>query len=289
MSIQNSLKRNPRRRKFLLAGLSLLIAIYIAVCADFYFRQEWYILEPNVVPPGKQLNLKEVRFEPIVKGQNGGRAEIYYRKYVTTATPRNEIVFYLHGNKGNMDLCEFQIVFLLELGYDVWTMDYRRYGDSTGEPSEAAFKDDALDVYELITKELPEVPIIIWGRSFGSGVAASVAASVAAAKTVKKPKMVVLETPYWSLVDLVRQKHPYLPPGIFRYELPIHEFLKSANCPIHLIHGTQDEKIPFNSSERLKVQCESKGNSITGHSIMCGKHDLRDLIEFKEIASKILK
>jgi len=165
-------------------------------------------------------------------------------------------------------------------------MDYRRYGGSTGEPSEAAFKEDALNVYEVITEKRPEVPIVIWGRSFGSGVAAS----VAAAKTVKKPKMLVLETPYCSLVDLVRQTHPYLPPGIFRYELPTHEFLKSANCPIHLIHGTQDEKIPFNSSERLKVHCESLRIPITGHSIMCGKHNLRDLtIEFQEIATKILK
>jgi len=285
MSIQKSLKKNPRRRKFL-TGLSVLIAIYIAVCTYFFFCQEWHILEPNIVPPGWiHSELVEEPFELSVQPQDGGPATIHYRKYVTTATPRNEVVFYLHGNKGNMDLCEFQIEFLTELGYDVWTMDYRRYGDSTGELSEAAFKKDALAVYDVITKELPEVPIVIWGRSFGSGIAASVAAA-----TVKKPKMLVLETPYWSLVDLVRQTHPYLPPGIFRYELPIHEFLKSANCPIHLIHGTQDEKIPFNSSERLKVHCESLRIPITGHSIMCGKHNLRDLtIEFQEIATKILK
>ncbi len=61
-----------------------------------------------------------------------------------------------------------------------------------------------------------------------------------------KPRMLVLETPYWSLVDAVRQKHPYIPSILFRYRLPSHEFLESVNCPIHLIHGTQDEKIPFN-------------------------------------------
>lgn len=288
MPRQSSVKKNPRRRKHFRAGLSVLLAIYIAVCVYFYVCQEWHFFEPNVDPTSyRESTLQEVPFELMVEGQNGGPATIHYRKYVTTTTPRNEVVFYLHGNKGNMDLCESQIEFLLELGYDVWTMDYRGYGDSTGKLSEVALKNDVLAVYDVITKALPEERIVIWGRSFGSGVAASVAAT-----TAKKPKMLVLETPYWSLVDVLWQKYLFLPPMIFRYELPVHTFLKSASCPIHLIHGTQDEKISFHSSERLYGLCKAEGIKVTGYSIMCGKHDLRDQnteAEFEEIAAKILK
>lgn len=152
--------------------------------------------------------------------------------------------------------------------------------------SELALKADALEVYHEITPR-DSKPIIVWGRSFGSGVAASVAATVK-----KKPRMLVLETPYWSLVDVVRQKYPILPSFLFRYELPRHEFLKAAHCPIHFIHGTLDEKIPSNSSERLLDLCKANSIKVIGHSIMCGEHNLRDERtneDFEEKAASILK
>ena len=86
--------------------------------------------------------------------------------------------------------------------------------------------------------------------------------------------MLVLETPYWSLVQLVRQKCPIIPSVLFRYELPTHKYVMSANCPIHLIHGTMDEKVPSDSSDRLLELCKSNSIDVKGHSIMCGMHNL---------------
>lgn len=288
MSFLKSLKSTQKRRKLFRVSSYAIFATYLIFCADFYFRQEWYLLEPNVDPPG--LKTTELSFQPYtLSGEsiNGLAATIHYRKYKTTGTPRNEVVFYLHGNKGNMYKCEFQIEFMLELGYDIWTMDYREYGDSDGTISEEALKKDALAVYKEILAEVDAESIIIWGRSFGSGVAASVAAT-----DDHKPKMLVLETPYWSLVDAAWQNWAIVPPILFRYELPVHEFLMSVNCPIHLLHGTLDEKIPFNSSERLLDLCKSNSLKVKGHSIMCGKHDLRDKDtndDFLEKAAIILR
>jgi len=137
-----------------------------------------------------------------------GEEEIHYRKCFTTSMPSKGSVFYLHGNKGNMNKCEWEIEFVIELGYDVWTMDYRGYGASVGPICELALKEDAKAVFDRLREEDSSKPVLIWGRSFGSGVAAPVAAAAN-----KKPKMLVLETPYWSIVDAVRQKHPYVAPG----------------------------------------------------------------------------
>lgn len=286
MSIIDVLKKQPSWRKFIHTSLLVLLATYILICIDFFVRQESYLFEPDADPTDwRASGLEEKEFVLSVQQQGGGEAMIHYRKYVTKSMPSKGSVFYLHGNKGNMDLCEWEIEFLIEHGYDVWTMDYRGYGQSSGTMSENALKEDANGVYDKIVKEVSAESLLIWGRSFGSGVTAFVAA-----ETVKKPKMLVLETPYWSLVDAARQKHSYLLPILFRYELPTYDFLKSASCPIHLIHGTQDEKIPFNSSERLFVHCEALGIPIIGHPIMSGKHNLRDREkEFEEIHSKILK
>lgn len=280
MSVLKSPKSTPPRRKIVRVILLALIATYLAFCAHFFVRQEGYLLKPNADPTGgSPSKLQGEEFVLPVRDE----AQIHYRKYITTSVPSKGSVFYLHGNKGNMNKCEWEIEFLIERGYNVWTMDYRGYGDSVGTMSELALKEDAMAVFNKITEMDSAELIIIWGRSFGSGVAASVAAGAN-----RKPKMLVLETPYWSLVDAVRQKYPYLPPIIFRYELPIYKFLKSARCPIHLIHGTQDEKIPPNSSDRLHDLCEAEGIKVTGHSVMCGKHNLRELAEFERITASIL-
>lgn len=59
------------------------------------------------------------------------------------------------------------------------------------------------------------------------------------------------------------------------------------------MHGTLDEKIPFNSSERLLDVCRARNIQVTGHPVMCGKHDLRDpqydLKGFQDICSEILR
>ena len=280
MSALKSPERTLRCRRILRASVCALVVLYLAFCTDFRLRQELYLLEPNADPTGgSPSGLKEVEFVLPVRGTE----EIHYRRYFTTSMPSKGTIFYLHGVKGNMDKCEWEIEFMIKLGYDVWTMDYRGYGASVGPISEFALKEDAKAVFDKLQENDSPNAVVIWGRSFGSGVAASVAAAAR-----KKPTMLVLETPYWSLVDAVRQRHPYLPPVIFKYELPTYKFLESASCPIHLIHGTQDEKIPSNSSDRLLNHCHDKGIQAMGHSVMCGKHNLRGLAEFERIAASIL-
>lgn len=288
MSNPKSTPPTRSRRKLIRNCLVAILLGYCGFCGYFYFAQERHLLEPNADPTGMRASsLQEENLTLTDSGNESGEAiSIHYRKYVAVSNPTKGSVFYLHGNKGNMDKCEWEIEFLINLGYDVWTMDYRGYGESTGEISEQALRQDALAVYEKMLASAKSKPIIIWGRSFGSGVAATVAASASS-----KPQKLVLETPYWSLVDATRQKCFILPPFLFRYELPTHEFLLSVNCPICFIHGTQDEKIPFNSSERLLVLCEENSCKAELHSIQGGLHNLREPStnsEFERIAAMIL-
>ncbi len=280
--------KNPLKKQgFLRKSVQWLLIAYGVICIHLYLHQEIYLMEPNVDPPGMEashLNELEFTYSP-VQNEEDDEAEIHYRKYESSISPTKGAVFYFHGNKGNMDKCECEIPFFLELGYDVWTMDYRGYGDSKGTVSEPALKADALGVFKLVAAQVDPEPIVIWGRSFGSGIAASVAAEM-------KPKMLVLETPYWSLIDAARSKYPVIPSFLFRYELPNHKFLPSVDCPIHLIHGTEDQKIPFHSSERLFELCEVHALDVEPHWIPGGVHNLREpetREAFKKVAEEILK
>lgn len=272
--------------------LYAVVASYLVFLAHFWTWQEWYLLEPIENPTDMETSDYVGQATPFTLPKNlGDDGVIHYRRYTNATMPFKGTVFYLHGNRGDMDRCEWEIDFLLDRGYHVWTMDYRGFGDSIGTMSETALKNDALRVYSQIKPRNPGKPLIIWGRSFGSGIAASVASAAAADPLVHKPEMLVLETPYWSLVDLVQQKCPIIPSVLFRYELPVHKFLKSAGCPIHLIHGTQDEKIDASASDRL-LELKSNFINVRGHSIMGGMHNLRNdrtIMDFQEMVTSILK
>lgn len=123
-------------------------------------------------------------------------------------------------------------------------IDYRGFGKSKGKRSEAAMKKDAQHVYNKMKFELkyPENKIIIYGRSLGSGFAAKLASS-------NRPKMLILDAPYYSLSQLTNRFLPFLPVSILlRFKVRTDQWLKYCRCPIFIIHGTKDSLIPMSSS-----------------------------------------
>ena len=118
------------------------------------------------------------------------------------------VILYFHGNAGDLSRWGNITSYFVEKRYDVLVMDYRTYGKSTGELSEKALYDDALMCYSHLLKTYDENDIIIYGRSLGTGMATYMA-------SVKNPKQLILETPYYSLVDIAKRRFPILPVSLF--------------------------------------------------------------------------
>ena len=102
---------------------------------------------------------------------------------------------------------------------------------------------DVQKVYDFLKSQYSE--IIILGYSMGTGMASYLAAN-------NPCKSLVLVSPYVSLVNMKNRFIPFVPNFLLKYQFRTDENLKSVSCPIHLIHGTRDEVIPFDSSEKLK-------------------------------------
>jgi pimeloyl-ACP methyl ester carboxylesterase len=83
-----------------------------------------------------------------------------------------------------------------------YLVDYRGYGASSGEPSEAALYRDALAVYDAVAGHHDEVAVI--GRSLGSGVATYLA-------TQRPISRLALITPYDSIENLAGNLYPLYP------------------------------------------------------------------------------
>ena len=124
-------------------------------------------------------------------------------------------------------------------------IDYRGFGKSTGKRSQKAIKRDLQLVYNKIKEHTIEDRIVLYGRSLGSGFAAKLA-------SLNNPKMLILDAPYYSLTKVTARYAPFMPLSLLlKYPLPTYKWLKYVQCPIHIIHGTDDKLIPYRTSVKL--------------------------------------
>jgi abhydrolase domain-containing protein 12 len=175
------------------------------------------------------------------------------------------IFIYFHGNSFDRSAehrCELYNI-LSAMDFHVLTIDYRGYGDSTGQPTEDGLNSDAHAIWEYARRNAPTKDIYIWGHSMGTGVATRLAAELSDAGT--PPCALVLESPFNNLRDVVRN-HPFSIP--FR-RLPwfdwtvIHPLIRSGlqmssdqrvqrvTCPILVLHAEDDHIIPIDLGKKL--------------------------------------
>ncbi|MGI5880928.1 MAG: alpha/beta hydrolase [Syntrophomonadaceae bacterium] len=85
-------------------------------------------------------------------------------------------------------------------------MNYRGYGQSNGSPNEKHLFSDAVQIYDYFStrQEAESVPIVVMGRSIGSGVAVYLAQNRPVAG-------IILSTPYDSLLSVTKEKIPIYP------------------------------------------------------------------------------
>ena len=181
------------------------------------------------------------------------------------------VILYFHGNAGDLSRWGTIVEYFVEKDYDVLVMDYRTYGKSTGTLSEEAFYHDAQFCYNYLKEKYSESEITIYGRSLGTGITTYIASK-------NHPKQVILETPYYSMVDVAKKRFPIVPvKQLMRYELPSHKYIKQVKCPITMLHGTDDNVIPLESAEKLYRSLSN--NKITLAVIDGGSHN--DLVDFE--------
>jgi uncharacterized protein len=184
-----------------------IIAIggYVLICAALYLLQERLIFYPEVLAPDFTFTFPE-RFEEIALPSYIAVISALYFK----ADHPTGIVLYFHGNAGSLRCWGAVAATFVERGYDVLMPDYRGYGKSSGRiASEQMLHQDAAVDYQYLLAHYPEDQIVIYGRSIGSGIATYLAKS-------HRPRLLILETPYFSLKEIVRQHYPFVPGALLK-------------------------------------------------------------------------
>ncbi|WP_160172763.1 alpha/beta hydrolase [Methylomarinum vadi] len=170
--------------------IGLIALNYIAFGGFLYFFQDFFLYHPTpyIAHPG--LLEKDIRVEDgtniklFVVNPGHGRAVLYFG--------------------GNAEAVGFNAPRFTEVLPEktVYLINYRGYGGSNGEPSEAAFYSDALSIYDRLKPLHTEIAVI--GRSLGSGVATYLAAQ-------RNISRLVLVTPFDSIENVAQKKFPFFP------------------------------------------------------------------------------
>jgi len=254
--------------KFLLYIIIIVPVVIICLGVVIYIFQERLIFHPEKLSEKYEYNF-DADFEEL--NYNTEDDEKINALLFKTRIDKKGIIFYHHGNAGSMENWGLRAVDFISKGYDVLMYDYRGYGKSTGEiKNEKMLYNDAVMIYEKILTVYDEQDLIIYGVSLGTGIASKLAKE-------NSPKKLILETPYYNFYDVSKYHYPYLPNSILlHYQFKTNKFLPEIKCPIYLFHGTEDETVPYNSSERLV----KLSDSITLFTIQNGSHN--NLNTFKE-------
>jgi pimeloyl-ACP methyl ester carboxylesterase len=219
----------------LVASAFLLVGVFI------YFFQERLIFFPSRLSEDHIFrfdgNFEEMDFYP--------EENIRINALLFHGDPGRDVVFYVHGNAGNLDGWGMVADQFTPHGLSVLIYDFRGYGKSTGSISEKSLYKDALHIYDFLASQYGEQHIIVYGRSIGTGIASYVAAH-------RKPRKLFLESPYCSIPDLAGQLMPILPKVMVRYKFSNYAHLKLVGCPVIVIHGNRDEVIPVSQSKKLQ-------------------------------------
>jgi hypothetical protein len=159
-------------------------------------------------------------------------------------------------------------------------VDYRGFGKSTGKRSENEIISDMQFVYDTLTGKYHENHMLVYGRSIGSGFAAKLAAE-------NKPRYLILESPYYSLIKVAERFVPFVPfRWLLRYHLRTDKWIKEVDCHTYIIHGTKDWLIPISHSEKLQKLNPDKITLIRIHG---GRHNnLPSFYEYHNFLRDIL-
>lgn len=229
-------------RKTLCILILGLLSGYLIACALLYVRQEQLLFHPTVLAPDFVYRFTQPATEVFLPVDGATLALVHFPQ----SNPKG-VVLYLHGNGGTLQEAELLAARFLRRNYAVVLVDYRGYGKSTGSiTNEAALHQDVQAVYAYLRQHYPEEQIIVYGHSLGTGLAVHLAATTA-------PRMLILESAYLSMQDLVAQKMPYIPTFLLKYPLRSDLWISKVQCPIYLLHGTEDDLIPYDSSARLRA------------------------------------
>jgi uncharacterized protein len=232
---------------FSLGVLAAAGAVYTAAIGWLWFRQERLLFEPTSLPQDHVLSTDPDVHESWIEVPQA-RLSV---AHLQLPNPRG-VVFFLHGNSGNLTDCLVDLDAFRQVNFDVVMFDYRGYGKSSGcIASEKQLRADVRTVWAAFAQQYEGKRVVISGQSLGTGLAAGLAAELCVVG--RAPDLTLLVSPYSSMRTLADELYPWVPRQVLRYPLHTVDHAPQLRGPLTLIHGDKDKLIGIHHSEALRT------------------------------------
>ena len=253
--------------------MKVIVIVYCILGIALYYLQDKMLFHPEVHPTNQPYHF-DIPFREVNLPYNA-TTNINVVQFTAGGNPKG-VVLYFHGNMQNIThYARFAPEFTRN-GYEVWMIDYPGFGKSTGEFVEKNLYNWALILYKLGRAKFSKDSIIIYGKSFGTGIATQLA-------SVRDTKRLILETPYYSLPSIVGQYAPIYPVNqMIKVKIPTYQFLSNVEAPVTIFHGTDDWTIWQSNARRLSKFLKPSDEFI---SIEGGNHN--NLHQFRLFQQKL--
>jgi uncharacterized protein len=218
-------------RQTAMTVISIAVLMYAGFCAFMYASQRNAIYYPT--PEVRVPEVADMRLD-----SDGETLKIWR---LANADGSSAII-YFGGNAEDVsgNIPQFRSIFPR---HDIYLVNYRGYGGSTGSPSESGLYKDALAVFDEIRSSYSSISVI--GRSLGSGVATY----LAAARDIDR---LILVTPFDSIENVAKRAMPLLPVSLLlKDKFDSAGRVADIDAPVLIVTAENDEIIAKRHSDAL--------------------------------------
>ena len=198
--------------------LTIAVGVYASLCLFFFVFQRSFLYMPTPAHPTHNaadvLEVPDARLRLSSREFDGPKALIYFdgnAEDVASTVPELAAVFPDRA---------------------IYALHYRGYSGSTGRPAEAAMRNDARALCEMVRGQHSDVMAV--GRSLGS----SLAIQLAAEGDISR---LVLVAPFESILAIASRVAPFLPMRLLLCD-PWHSwrYASRVTCPTLILAASHD-------------------------------------------------
>jgi uncharacterized protein len=220
------------------AGIVAVLA-YVIVLGAMYFLQRDFQYERG----GRMFELAETKLPGAelvsIPSADGTTIAGWYQP----PAAGKPLVLYFRGNAQSFSREHERYEAFVADGYGFLAFDYRGFPGSPGEITEENILADGLAAFDWAAAK--GFPIMLWGRSLGSGPAAYVA-------SLREAAGLLLETPFDSAVSVAAERYGFLPVGLLMFDqFPVDSWIKDVAEPVYVAHGADDSTISVSHGRRV--------------------------------------
>ncbi len=226
-------------RRIAVSLVVLVVVGYLGGLAALYFFQRSFQYSPE----GDVLSLSQTTLsnaELVTIPTGDGQTVTGW--YAPPAASMPVILFY-KGNAESFTTEHERYEAFTADGYGFLAFDYRGFPASPGEITQDHILTDALAAFDWLQPK--GLPIVIWGRSLGSGPATYVASE-------RDADALLLETPFDSAVSVAADRYGFFPVGwLMLDQFPVDQWILEVTEPVFVAHGTADKTIATYHGQRV--------------------------------------